>query len=637
MNWQIASSTLLGIALLGGFAWYERSRPSAKVLSLVAALAALAVVGRIAFAPFPNVKPVTDIVLLSGYALGGAPGFAVGAVTALASNIFFSQGPWTPWQMAAWGGVGIAGAGLARLARGREPGRVPLALICGAAALAFGAVMDVYQWTLGAEQTFAAYVAVSATSLPYNLAHAIGSVVLCLVFGPALLRALLRYRRRFEVRWAPARPSAATPLAAAVLALAAVSVLAAPPSACANGKAARYLERAQNGDGGFGSAPGEASNQLMTGWAGLGLAAAGHNPQDVKRGKRSLIDYVRRNAGSLNDTGELSRTILLVKAAGLSPRRFAGRDLVAQLQNRRRSNGSFDGLVNQTAFGILALRAGGAGGIGKPARWLAGQQNGEGRDKEGFGFNGQPPSDVDVTGAVLQALAVAGRRGGKPAEQAAKWLRGAQQRGGGFAQRESGSPNAQSSAFAAQGLVAVGRGAGGPIKYIRSLQRSDGSVRYSRASDQDPVWVTGQALLALERDAFPLGAVPRRASGGGGSAGDGGSGGEGGAASGAASGSGAAGAGGAGPLHGDKASREGKKGDRRSGYDSPSALGPEGITSPATSVPTQAATTDLRSSGGSVLGGVISAAASGAFVVGVRRRLRKRLHEQAGLADGASA
>ena len=109
--------------------WYERSHPSARVLALVATLAALAALGRIAFAPLPNVKPTTDIVLLTGYVLGGAPGFAVGAVAALASNLFFGQGPWTPWQMVGWGGAGLFGAALARVA-GRELGRVPLAAAC---------------------------------------------------------------------------------------------------------------------------------------------------------------------------------------------------------------------------------------------------------------------------------------------------------------------------------------------------------------------------------------------------------------------------------------------------------------------------------------------------------------------------
>ncbi len=77
---------------------------------------------------------------------------------------------------------------LARATRGRELGRRALALACGVAGLAFGAFMDVYQWTLAARQDLPTYLAVSGSSLPYNLAHAIGNVVFCLLIGPALHR-----------------------------------------------------------------------------------------------------------------------------------------------------------------------------------------------------------------------------------------------------------------------------------------------------------------------------------------------------------------------------------------------------------------------------------------------------------------
>ena len=122
MSWQLTSFLILGAVLLGGFAWYERSRPPSQVVALVAALAALAIAGRIAFAAFPNVKPTTDIVIFAGYALGAAPGFAVGALAALVSNFWFGQGPWTPWQMAGWGLCGILGAALAL--GGRNVGRL---------------------------------------------------------------------------------------------------------------------------------------------------------------------------------------------------------------------------------------------------------------------------------------------------------------------------------------------------------------------------------------------------------------------------------------------------------------------------------------------------------------------------------
>ncbi len=81
------------------------------------------------FASLPNVKPVTFIVLVSGVALGPGPGFMVGATSALVSNLFFGQGPWTPWQMLAWGLVGAVGGLLGR--GGRVPARWELVVIGG--------------------------------------------------------------------------------------------------------------------------------------------------------------------------------------------------------------------------------------------------------------------------------------------------------------------------------------------------------------------------------------------------------------------------------------------------------------------------------------------------------------------------
>ena len=93
MSWELASFLILGAVLLAGFAWYERSRPPSQVVALVAALAALAIAGRIAFAAFPNVKPTTDIVIFAGYALGPAPGFAVGALDRARLQLLVRAGP----------------------------------------------------------------------------------------------------------------------------------------------------------------------------------------------------------------------------------------------------------------------------------------------------------------------------------------------------------------------------------------------------------------------------------------------------------------------------------------------------------------------------------------------------------------
>ena len=514
MSWVVASFLVLGLALAAGFGWYERSHPSARVLALVATLAALAALGRIAFAPLPSVKPTTDIVLLTGYALGGAPGFAVGAVGALASNLFFGQGPWTPWQMVGWGGAGLLGAALAQLG-GRNLGRLSLTAACAAAGLAYGALMNVSLWvTYSGDHTLAKLGAIFATSLPFDVAHALGNAAFCLAFGPALVRALRRFRTRFEVTWRPA--PAAAGVAVALLALAVA--LPASARAAVPAKSVTYLERAQNGDGGLGPAPGAGSTQMHTGWAALGLAAAGRNPRDVERGGKSVVDYIRGNAAALRgDLGERSRTILALRAAGVDPTHAGGRDLLAELLREQEDGGSFAGRVNTTAFAILALRAAGRSRGSRPVREAAAFIAGQANDDGGFNFGGKGgPSGADDTGAALQALAAAGRRRSGVVRRAADWLEGRQNPDGGFA-LQSGPSNAQSTAWAVQGLIAAGRnparvrrgGSRTPLGYLRSLVTASGAIHYSRTSAQTPVWVTAQALTALAGKRFPLRPAPR--------------------------------------------------------------------------------------------------------------------------------
>jgi energy-coupling factor transport system substrate-specific component len=516
VSWAVASFALLAIALAAGFAWYERAHPTARVIALVATLAALAALGRIAFAPLPNVKPTTDIVLIAGYVLGGAPGFMVGAVAALASNLFFGQGPWTPWQMAGWGAVGLAGAGLARVA-GRELGRISLAAACAVASLGYGVVMNMHLWILySGDHTAAKLGATFATSLPFDIAHMTGSALFCLAFGPALVHALSRYRRRFEVHWAPAPATTVLLLALVAVAVAAPAARAQHATDSAAARASvRYLIEAQNDDGGWGGAPDQASSQLYTGWTAIGLAAAGRNPRDV--GSPSAVAYIRDHAGELNDLGEINRTIIVLVAAGAKPR-LGDRDLVGEMVAKQRRNGSFADRVNTTAFAILGLRAAGRAqrsrAVRRAADYIAGEANADG----GFNFAGQGgPSGIDDTSAALQALVAAGRRRSGVVKRAVRFIIRNQASDGGYALIPGGPSNAQSTAWAIQGLVAAGRDPAkvkrnstrDPMSYLRSLTAEDGSVRYSRGSRQTPVWVTGQAVAALSRKALPLKPVPR--------------------------------------------------------------------------------------------------------------------------------
>jgi energy-coupling factor transport system substrate-specific component len=272
----------------------------------------------------------------------------------------------------------------------------------------------------------------------------------------------------------------------------------------------RYLLAAENADGGWGAAPGQRSTQLHTGWAAMGLAAAGHAPPRA-------VAYMRAHARELTDIGSVERTILALRAAGASARDVGGRDLVAALLRGRRADGSFAGRVNTTAFAVLALRAAGRPArdrtVGAAARWIAAQAAADG----GFNFQGGGgPSDIDDTGAAIQALVAAGRRGSMTVKRAAIWLVRHQNADGGFPLQPGAGSNAQSTAWAVQGLLAAGRdtaklrrGTRDPLGYLRSLTAPSGEVRYSASSRQTPVWVTGQALMALERKALPIARVAR--------------------------------------------------------------------------------------------------------------------------------
>jgi energy-coupling factor transport system substrate-specific component len=508
MSWEAYAYALLALVLVGGFAWYERSRPPARLVALVAALAALAVAGRLVFTPIPNVVATTDIVLITGFAVGAAPGFAVGALAAAVSNLWLGQGPWTPWEMAGWGLVGVGGAALGRLT-GRRLGRVGLALACGIAGFAYGALLDFSVMVgYGGEQSLDRYLAISARGVPFNVAHATGNVVLALAAGPALVRIIARYRERFEFRW---REVGAAPLA---LLVAVAMVVVAPPRAEASASSAvAWLARAQNSDGGFGVSPGTSSSATMTGWATLGLEAAGRSPLAVRSGGSTPIDYLRSRIDRVRSVGDLERTVLALEGGGIDSRHFAGRDLTGELRRRRAGSGSFQGQVNLTAFGILALRAAGSSrsAVGGSAKWLRRAQNRDG----GWGFQPSAPSDADSTGAALQGLAAAGVRD-RVLRHGAAYLRRNQRRSGGFALGGGGLVNSQSTAWAVQGLVAAGvspsrvREHGrSPLDYLSARQLGDGHYEYSSSSDQTPVWVTGQALVAAKREAFPLRAVPK--------------------------------------------------------------------------------------------------------------------------------
>ncbi|MBA3867404.1 MAG: terpene cyclase/mutase family protein, partial [Solirubrobacterales bacterium] len=277
-------------------------------------------------------------------------------------------------------------------------------------------------------------------------------------------------------------------------------------------RAAAWLVSEQNADGGFGASPGDDSGAEITCWAMLGLEAAGRNPLDVSRAGNTPLDFLRSGLSGLSTPGDFARTVLALEGAGIDPHDFGGQNLVSKLLARRRQDGSFQGYPSSTAFAVIALRtAGAAGSLGSSLEWLQSAQNDDG----GWGIEVGAGSEVDGTGAVLQALA----SGSKASKRGVGYLEKVQRKGGGFGAQPNDPVNAQTTAWAIQGILAAGRdpsafrrgGASAP-EYLAGLQQSDGHYRYSGDSDQTPIWVTGEALVAAAGDSFPVAVPPREPS-----------------------------------------------------------------------------------------------------------------------------
>ncbi|MCL2195364.1 MAG: ECF transporter S component [Oscillospiraceae bacterium] len=181
---------------------FERRKPQARELVILAVLVALAVAGRSAFVMLPQFKPVAAIVIIAGVAFGGESGFLVGAVTMFVSNIFFGHGPWTPWQMFAMGMVGLLAGllfGRSKLTRWRT-----VLLLCVFGGLAtfviFGGVMDFHTLIMAFPRpTWEAFWAVFGYGVPMNALHAGSTVVFLALLAKPLLGKLERVKTKYGI------------------------------------------------------------------------------------------------------------------------------------------------------------------------------------------------------------------------------------------------------------------------------------------------------------------------------------------------------------------------------------------------------------------------------------------------------
>ena len=179
---------------------FEKDRPYAREVVLVSVMIALAVVGRAAFFWAPQFKPIIAVIIIAGVALGARDGFVVGSMSAFVSNFLFGQGPWTPFQMVAWGLIGFF-AGLLFYKRRDTKTILPIILYgIVACFLIHGGITDI--WTalsISDRPEPAQFIAVYGAALIPNGILAASTVIFLAALAKPMLRKLERVKTKYGI------------------------------------------------------------------------------------------------------------------------------------------------------------------------------------------------------------------------------------------------------------------------------------------------------------------------------------------------------------------------------------------------------------------------------------------------------
>lgn len=188
------------LILFMSYFYFEKSNSGTKEIAVIATLSAFAAVSRMVFAPIPNVKPVTFLVAISGFVFGPYEGFLIGSTAAFLSNIFFGQGPWTPWQMFSWGLVGILSGIWGKRKKGVSA--VTFSIICFIFGFMFDWIMNIWYVSafikpISIKSIIGAYIA----GFTFDILHGGGSFIFSIIFYDSFLPVLKRYKMKLDISY----------------------------------------------------------------------------------------------------------------------------------------------------------------------------------------------------------------------------------------------------------------------------------------------------------------------------------------------------------------------------------------------------------------------------------------------------
>ena len=196
-NYYLVAVVILILSMLPFFVSFEKSRPSARELTLIAGLIPVAVISRAVFYLIPQVKPIGAVVIVCGACLGAKRGYFIGAMSAFLSNFIFGQGIWTPFQMVAMGIVGLA----AGLMFNKKAKRIPMAIagfvLCFAV---YGLIVDLSSVLMMTnDYSMMSVLSIYAAGVPFGLTFGATTAVFLLLFGEAFAKKINRIVMKYGI------------------------------------------------------------------------------------------------------------------------------------------------------------------------------------------------------------------------------------------------------------------------------------------------------------------------------------------------------------------------------------------------------------------------------------------------------
>lgn len=197
-KYYFISLLIIIFTLIPFFIVFEKRKPKAREIIVIAVLCAIAVAGRMAFFMIPQFKPVMAIVIIAGISFGSEAGFLTGTISAFVSNFFFGQGPWTPWQMVAFGMVGFL-AGVIFKNDKIKKNRVLICIFGGIATLViYGGLVNLSSlFMFTSKITFEGLIAVYGAGFYFDMIHALSTVIFLFFIAKPMIEKLDRIKIKY--------------------------------------------------------------------------------------------------------------------------------------------------------------------------------------------------------------------------------------------------------------------------------------------------------------------------------------------------------------------------------------------------------------------------------------------------------